>query len=320
MTTSFENLSHDVSNNRGNPDSTDSRSKSSSSSCNHCVNVVREILGGLNRYAANHNSSKNHDINSLYSNQRHDDRRESPPLTLLKAIAGKQDLQQDESEEPIQVENTHDGMRITLPVSATLPTVLRRWNSIAQKSSGVIASNSSAGEETTNMLDDESSATHGLHALATSPVETPPSALASTDDDGGKRLTVEVKCRPCASSGPEGGARAFLMGPTPTSIVLCQNRIQATHHEVEEILTHELVHLFDLQNLKLDLQKCENLAYSEVRAAKAAECRDTWSQYMKSFCVKQKAICATNNLFPAEGRKCIQKVFQHAYEDNRPFQ
>ena len=289
-----------------------SSSTNPSSSCNHCVKVVREILGSLNRYTIN---EKNNKSNSIQRHGQHQETEiESSPLTLLKAIAGHQ---QKRTQEPIEVENTDDGIRITLPVTATLPAVLRRWNSIAQKSTTTEDS-----REEMNMLDDESSATHGLHALATSPTAAAATSpvSSSTDLDGEKKLTVEVKCRPCASSGPEGGARAFLMGPAPLSIVLCQNRIQATRHEVEEILTHELVHLYDVQNLKLDLQQCENLAYSEVRAAKAAECRDTWSQYMKSFCVKQKAICATNNLFPTEGRKCIQKVFHHAFEDNRPFQ
>jgi hypothetical protein len=131
-------------------------------------------------------------------------------------------------------------------------------------------------------------------------------------------LTIELKCRKCASSGPEGGARAFLMGPQPLSVVLCHNRIAATQSEVEEILTHELIHLFDVQTLRLDLQDCENLAYSEVRAAKAAECRDSWKQ-LQPYCVKQKAISATNNLFPQEGRECIRRVFRHAFADNRPF-
>jgi hypothetical protein len=116
----------------------------------------------------------------------------------------------------------------------------------------------------------------------------------------------------------KGGARAFLMGPTPLSVVVCHNRVRSHPDELSEILTHELVHLYDVQSSMLDLQQCENLAYSEIRAAKAAECSNSWKQ-LQSYCVKQKAICATNNLFPSEGRKCVQKVFSKAFSDNQPF-
>lgn len=108
------------------------------------------------------------------------------------------------------------------------------------------------------------------------------------------------------------------MGPTPLSVVVCHNRVRSHPDELSEILTHELVHLYDVQSSMLDLQQCENLAYSEIRAAKAAECSNSWKQ-LQSYCVKQKAICATNNLFPSEGRKCVQKVFSKAFADNQPF-
>ena len=85
-------------------------------------------------------------------------------------------------------------------------------------------------------------------------------------------LTIELHCRKCASKGPEAGARAFLMGPEPLSIVLCHNRINSDVDEIEEILTHELIHLYDVQTLQLDLTDCETVAYSEVRAAREAEC------------------------------------------------
>jgi hypothetical protein len=313
---------------------------------------------------------------------------ESPPLTLIKAIARHQqehahiDTSNDHAtrhrnssrvpqsssssldatlslasssstdndnnrHDDFEIENTEDGIRISLPVTATMPNLLRRWTRLGPidadptttttGTTTTIATDSDSTTTTTTLsthrtavhsgaslvTDESSGTTHGLQALAMSPAAPPTAALPPPSvwdaNDDQQRLTIEVKCRTCSNSGPEGGARAFLMGPTPLSIVLCHNRIHGTRHEMEEILTHELVHLYDVQTLQLDLQQCENLAYSEVRAAKAAECRDTWSQYMKSYCVKQKAICATNNLFPLEGRKCIQTVFQKAFDDNRPF-
>jgi hypothetical protein len=132
-------------------------------------------------------------------------------------------------------------------------------------------------------------------------------------------------CKKCANTGPEGGARAFVMGPQPLSVVLCTNRLSTdgNHaeqlHEMEEILTHELMHVYDVRQLHLDLRDCENLAYSEVRAARAAECSNTYSIF-RDQCVKSKAVQATQNLFPADqARQCLQRVFERAMADTRPF-
>ena len=105
----------------------------------------------------------------------------------------------------------------------------------------------------------------------------------------------------------------------PLSIVLCQNRISSNKHEIDEILTHEFTHFYDVQTLRLDLQDCRNLAYSEVRAARHAECASSF-RMLQPYCTKQKAIAATKNLFPApQARKCIQAVFDQAFADVRPF-
>lgn len=219
---------------------------------------------------------------------------EPPPLTLLKAIAG--DVGQHEK---IKVEMVDDGVKLHVPVETTSAMSLQSWRQWFQP-----IENSVDGTRIRSVL-------------------RRPLALSVTDDASGKQrdpLAIELKCRPCATTGPEAGARAFLMGPNPLSVIICHNRVNSDKAEIEEILTHELVHLYDVHTLRLDLQECENLAYSEVRAAKAAECRSSWHPHLQSYCVKQKAICATNNLFPAEGRACIQKVFDHAFRDNRPFQ
>jgi hypothetical protein len=266
-------------------------------SCRKCVQALRDIISGL------HN-----DDNST---------QESPPLTLLKAIIAddwKSSSSFDDSSSSrqpttyknnLKIQDTEDGVKVELPVTTTLPNLLRRYSSLLHHG------------DNNNVVDESSP-----HTLATSVLSVTAAAHSSSHPPPPlpqqPPLTIELKCRKCATSGPEGGARAFLMGPQPLSIVLCHNRIASSPEEVQEILTHELVHLYDVQTLQLDLQQCENLAYSEVRAAKAAECKHAWSQ-LQPYCVKQKAICATNNLFPLEGRKCIQKVFAQAFHDNRPF-
>jgi hypothetical protein len=274
-----------------------------SNSCRKCVKALREIISGL------------HD----------DSTQESSPLTLLKAIIAddwrssssfdsSSSRQQTTYKNNLKIQDTEDGVKVELPVTTTLPNLLRRYSSLLHHG------------DNNNVVDDSSSPYSSTHTLATSVLSLDAAAAAALDQQSSSHpppqqppLTIELKCRKCATSGPEGGARAFLMGPQPLSIVLCHNRIDASSpEEVQEILTHELVHLYDVQTLQLDLQQCENLAYSEVRAAKAAECKHAWSQ-LQPYCVKQKAICATNNLFPLEGRKCIQKVFTQAFHDNRPF-
>jgi hypothetical protein len=185
--------------------------------------------------------------------------------------------------------------------------------------------------------------------LATSSLTTPPSATtqatttasassASSSSSPPATEWLSLSCRTCADTGPEANARAFCMGPTPLSVVVCTNRLlhlqkttcdddnnnnnhtaaassAAALAEMEEILTHELVHVYDVRQLKLDLRDCENLAYSEVRAAREAECASlvrpkSWlaaavgsstvdhsqCQYHQATCVHQKAWTATHNL------------------------
>jgi hypothetical protein len=132
---------------------------------------------------------------------------------------------------------------------------------------------------------------------------------------------LQVSCRTCTDQGPEGSARAFVMGPSPLSVVVCSNRLRARGRdnqleEMREILTHELIHVYDVRKLLLDLRDCQNLAYSEVRAAREAECQ-SWFYGMRS-CIRSKALTATNNMFPKEGQACLKRVFDAALADKRP--
>jgi len=148
--------------------------------------------------------------------------------------------------------------------------------------------------------------------------------------------SMKIECRPCGEVGPEGGARAFVTGPEPISIVLCTNRLQSLE-EIQQVLVHELIHVYDVRQLKLDLTSCQELAYSEIRAAKHAECASTaptdnnpnnLSSLLKlpttlfqTSCIKSKATAATSNLFtkPGQAKDCINRVFTKAMNDTRPF-
>lgn len=170
---------------------------------------------------------------------------------------------------------------------------------------------------------------------------------------------LSIRCQPCKMTGPEAGARAFVMGPKPLSIVVCTNRLKhgsSTHtpapaaiDEMDEILTHELIHVYDVRQLQLDLRQCESLAYSEVRAARDAECRNYYEGYdtaarhstngrglpswytlhrlipnavtTKRDCASYTAQTATSNLFPNAdmAKQCVNRVFERAFADQRPF-
>ena len=111
--------------------------------------------------------------------------------------------------------------------------------------------------------------------------------------------------------------------------------------EMDEIITHELIHIYDVRQLHLNLVKCHDLAYSEIRAAREAECSrynpvinhspppppppDPTSprlqhQYQHFHdCVRTRATTATKNIFPSfRAHQCIRNVYTAAMADVRP--
>lgn len=293
----------------------------------------------------------------------------------------------------LQIEETDDGVRLTIPVETTVPALMKRWTMLEQQRVEEQEDQEDEEEKPTEekdgdndgcdddgydeLLDDFvplATSVRSDRETASSPSSPNPSAVRVRVRNP---LTIELKCRRCDTTGPEAGARAFLMGPEPLSIVLCHNRIHSDADEVEEILTHELIHLYDVQTLQLDLADCETVAYSEVRAAREAECarglleaataakanrndggetasannndkatddssssssRNPWSSSLtgmqtaatnlkesisenviRPYCVKSIALGATQNMFPSRGKACLNKVWETAYADHRPF-
>jgi len=127
-------------------------------------------------------------------------------------------------------------------------------------------------------------------------IESFPKIKLLLDNMAGSRPKIE--CRPCTETGPEGAARAALFNDTPATLVLCTNRLPA--HELEEAVTHELVHAFDYSHNRCNFYECDGLAYTEVRAAREAECGGTKYfpfQFLKDMCVKEHATRSTNNIY-----------------------
>lgn len=171
--------------------------------------------------------------------------------------------------------------------------------------------------------------TRPLFGSSSNSNSTSPQPLAASAATERSMKSLSIDCRPCGTTGPEGGARAFVMGPNPLSVVVCSNRLHSLESsiitsqdtdEMEQVLVHELMHVFDVQQLKLDLQDCFQLAYSEVRAAREAECHGFSWHIPQSYCVQQKARTATSNMFPNQGKACVEKVLSRALADNRPFE
>ena len=131
-------------------------------------------------------------------------------------------------------------------------------------------------------------------------------------------IQLQISCKKCGNDGPEGGARFFVKGPNPLSIVLCSNRL-STRAEIDEVLVHELIHVYDVHHRNWDLTNCYTLAKSEVRAAREAECADSSMSFMKRYCAREKARVATKNMFPDVGLQCAAAVFEEAMKDKAPF-
>lgn len=143
---------------------------------------------------------------------------------------------------------------------------------------------------------------------------------------------IDVLCKVCSTAAEEN-ARAYLASD-PLSIVLCSNRLR-TKQAIEEALTHELVHAVDYVLERYDFSTCKGLAFSEVRAARDAECnRRFYFDFSKKRCIRQTAVDSTKvcrtvlvdviisdllqNLFPYDGADCVNKVFEDAMKDMFP--
>lgn len=342
------------------------------SSCGKCVKVLQELISGL------HDDKEGNISTDARHGNSHESRKEPPPLTLLRAIARSSqhhpgyDRWGQEKEtarrrrtnttlqrpSALKIEETEDGVRLIIPVETTAPALMKRWTQLEPPQKQQLE------EQPTNDEQEDEAELEDLAPLATSVHQldhahdlegsssSSSSRVARTMSQQPQQqqqavvvsdpLTIELRCRKCETTGPEAGARAFLMGPEPLSIVLCHNRIHSESHEIQEILTHELVHLYDVQTLELDLADCETVAYSEVRAAREAECsrgmnqaasaavkqksslasnlKETFSEHViRPYCVKSIALGATQNMFPHKGKACLHKVWEKAYADQRPF-
>jgi len=102
--------------------------------------------------------------------------------------------------------------------------------------------------------------------------------------------------------------------------------------QLEELLTHELVHAYDHCRVDIDWTNCEHHACSEIRAAAlSGDCRlgnelsrgniGFFGQHRR--CVERRAMLSLqanpNCSNKEEAQKVMDKVFDKCYADTSPF-
>eukprot|EP00557_Chaetoceros_sp_GSL56_P004348 CAMPEP_0176497074 /NCGR_PEP_ID=MMETSP0200_2-20121128/11527_1 /TAXON_ID=947934 /ORGANISM="Chaetoceros sp., Strain GSL56" /LENGTH=353 /DNA_ID=CAMNT_0017895057 /DNA_START=111 /DNA_END=1172 /DNA_ORIENTATION=- len=181
-----------------------------------------------------------------------------------------------------------------------------------------INTNSDDNTSTTSSIESPPNPIRSPATVATSAITKPSPIPIPSPISSPPPMELQITCQKCGNDGPEGGARAFVKGPNPLSIVLCSNRL-STQEEINEVLVHELIHVYDVHHRKWDLTNCYTLAKSEVRAAREAECANATMSFTKRYCAKEKARVATKNMFPDVGLQCVAAVFEEAMVDKAPF-
>lgn len=119
--------------------------------------------------------------------------------------------------------------------------------------------------------------------------------------------------------------------PQLNQIVICQNTARK-EGIVQGILAHEMLHMFDYCNNKLDFKNIDHLACTEIRAANLTHCSflSACSQGDASLfnikkrheeCVKSKAmfsILAVRKVTREQAMEVINRVFPKCYADLEP--
>jgi hypothetical protein len=130
-----------------------------------------------------------------------------------------------------------------------------------------------------------------------------------------------ISCHDCSITVPEinGTTRAVLRDSSPLEIIICCNQVKES--KIEEVIVHELVHAYDYSKNRCEFSSCLGLAFSEVRAAREAECHAGFFpfEFMRRKCIRDHAIRSTANLFPNSAAiLCVDTVLTEAIKDIEP--
>ena len=116
-------------------------------------------------------------------------------------------------------------------------------------------------------------------------------------------------------------------------ILLCSNWIRSKW-QLEDVLTHELVHVYDYLKFNIDLKNLKHHACTEIRASMlSGECRmlneikkTGLADFGKKFqlCVQRRAVLSVtanpNCKNSEEAEKVVSTVWQSCFNDTRPFE
>ena len=107
-------------------------------------------------------------------------------------------------------------------------------------------------------------------------------------------------------------------------IVVCANQCR-TPSKVSQILSHELVHMFDFCTAQIDFRNLSHLACTEVRAANLVHCRREdlldvgWTS--RTSCVKKRAARSVEiigGVSSVEALEAVEQVFEKCSRDLEP--
>ncbi|KAK9480581.1 Atp23p [Lipomyces japonicus] len=141
---------------------------------------------------------------------------------------------------------------------------------------------------------------------------------------GGDIDRNHIVCHPC--EGMEGGFNPSL------GIMLCQNNLY-TRSQVEDVISHELIHAYDEMKFHVDWLNLKHQACSEIRASSlSGECR-ILNEFMKGYggftrhhqaCVRRRAVTSVmgnpNCKTRQDAERAVDQVFDSCFNDTRPFE
>lgn len=139
-------------------------------------------------------------------------------------------------------------------------------------------------------------------------------------------LSQHFSCEPCGPSVAGG------FDPIREQVILCENNILSQSH-MNEVLTHELIHVYDNYTVNIDWNDMRHLACTEIRAANLSnECRFNRETFLRlnfgmkahnQTCVKNRAALSMTtvhqNLSLEEAREIVSSVFSQCYTYTSPF-
>lgn len=143
---------------------------------------------------------------------------------------------------------------------------------------------------------------------------------------GGNLSKANISCAPCDDL--KGGGFHPDMG-----ILLCSNWLQ-NKWQLEDVLTHELVHAYDYLKFKVDLTNLRHHACTEIRASMlSGECRimneirkTGLADFGKKFqlCIRRRAVLSVSANPKCESKEAaeavVDTVWKSCFNDTRPFE